>query len=75
MKYDVLDCFIVGTNTSVSISGNGKSLKNGVYIKSAEGVIFKVLSVAMYSGVHSDADKTTTFLVEGKLETKSIEVI
>ncbi len=27
MKYDVLDCFIIGTNTSVSIAGNGKGLK------------------------------------------------
>lgn len=75
MKYDVLDCFAIDTNTSVTIAGNGKGFKNGVDIRTAEGNIFKVLSVAMYSGIHSDADKTTTLLIEGKFEAKSFEVI
>ena len=65
MKFDVLDCFLIGDNTSVTISGNGKGLKNGIAIKASEGKIFKVMSVAMYSGMNSQSFDTTTLLVEG----------
>lgn len=75
MKYDVLDCVIIGDNTSVTIIGNGKGLKNGVSIRTSEGKIFKVMSVAMYSGINSESDNTTTLLVEEKFRSKTFEVI
>ena len=75
MKYDVLECVSIGVNTSVTIAGNGEGLKNGVDIRTAEGNIFKVLSIAMYSGTQPDADETTTLLVEGKFKAKSFEVV
>ena len=75
MKYDVLDCVLIGDNTSVTISGNGKGLKNGAAIRSSEGKIFKVISVAMYSGINSESDNTTTLLVEGQFCSNTFEVI
>ena len=75
MKYDVLDCVLIGDNTSVTIAGNGKGLKNGAAIRSSEGKIFKVISVAMYSGINSESDNTTTLLVEGQFCSKTFEVI
>lgn len=75
MKYDVLECVAIGADTSVTIAGNGQGLKNGVDIRTAKGNIFKVLSIAMYSGAYSDDDKTTTLLVEGNFEAKSFEVV
>ena len=42
MKYDVLDCVLIGDNTSVTISGNGKGLKNGIAIKASEGKYLKL---------------------------------
>ena len=75
MKFDVLDCFLIGDNTSVKISGNGKGLKNGIAIKASEGKIFKVISVAMYSGINSESDNTTTLLVEGQFCSNTFEVI
>ena len=75
MKYDVLDCVLIGDNTSVTISGNGKELKNGIAIKASEGKIFKVISVAMNSGINSESDNTTTLLVEGQFFSNTFEVI
>ena len=75
MKYDVLDCVLIGDNTSVTIAGNGKGLKNGIAIKASEGKIFKVISVAMYSGINYESDNTTTLLVEGQFCSKNFEVI
>lgn len=75
MKFDVLDCFLIGDNTAVTISGNGKGLKNGIAIKASEGKIFKVISVAMYSGINSESDNTTTLLVEGQFCSNTFEVI
>ena len=75
MKYAVLDCVLIGDNTSVTIAGNGKGLKNGAAIRSSEGKIFKVISVAMYSGINSESDNTTTLLVEGQFCSKTFEVI
>ena len=75
MKFDVLDCFLIGDNTSVTISENGKGLKNGIAIKASEGKIFKVISVAMYSGINSESDNTTTLLVEGQFCSNTFEVI
>ncbi len=71
MDYRVLDIFPVGENTSVTIEGNGKGLKNNILIKDSLGVPHRLISVAMLSG---EIKKTTTLLIEGIFDSEVISL-
>lgn len=69
MKYKVLDTFSISGNTSVTIEGNGEGLKNNIIIKSDEGKLYKLLSIAMVLG---EKNNTTTLLIEGNFNSNFI---
>ena len=73
MTYKVLDVFPLGENTSVTIEGNGNGLKNNIMITSDKGIAHKLLSVAMLSK-ESEIKKTTTVLIEGVFNSKTITI-
>lgn len=67
MKYKVLDTFMVGENTAVTIDGNGSGLKAGVAVHNEHGTNYSVESVAMvHNTENSDIGKSTTLLIAGK---------
>lgn len=75
MTYRVLDVFPLGENTSVTIEGNGEGLKNNTTVISDEGTNHKLLSVGMLSGTSGEEiKKTTTILIEGMFNSKSISI-
>lgn len=69
MTYKVLDIFPIGTNTSVTIEGNGEGLSNGIDIKDSNGKSHRLLTVAMIS---SEEKNNTVLLIEGKFDSENI---
>lgn len=60
----VIDVLKVGNNLSVTIEGNGSSLKNGSKVKDSTGNTYKVVSVAMTRHRSpQDIKKNTTLLI------------
>lgn len=75
MTYKVIDIFRIGDNTSVTIEGSGKGLRNHIIVTSAEGTKHELLSVAMVSGhPQSERRKTTTVLIKGFFCSDTIKI-
>lgn len=73
--YKVIDVFLIGDNSSVTIEGKGESLQNNMIIHDENNKEFKLLNVAMISGQEADdIGKTTTLLLEGKFDSKFIKL-
>lgn len=72
MKYEVVDRFPVGGNTSVTIRGSGEELRNGIVIHDEHGSNYNLISVAMMVGHIPSKDVETTILVEGEFTGDSI---
>lgn len=73
--YKVLDTFDVGGNTSVTVEGNGDGLKNNIPVFDAQGVEYKLLSIALMSGCPpEEIGKTTTVLIKGKFKSDTIRL-
>ena len=62
----VMDMFVVGQNTSITIEGNGKNIKQGEKLVDEKGIEHKILSVAMVEHKNpKNIMKSTTLLVDG----------
>lgn len=73
MTYKVLDTFLVGDNTSVTIGGNGDGLRNDILVTDSEGREYHLLSVAMVSGQQAPGVKeATTILLEGVFSSDAV---
>ena len=75
MIYDVLEVFPVGSNTSVTIKGNGNGLKNNIVITDENEKSYKLLSVALLSGQsEKQINNETMVLIEGDFNSKMIKL-
>ena len=75
MIYDVLEVFPVGSNTSVTIKGNGNGLKNNSVITDENEKSYKLLSVALLSGQsEKQINNETMVLIEGDFNSKMIKL-
>lgn len=75
MIYNVLDVFPVGSNTSVTIKGNGNGLKNDIVITDEHEKSYKLLSVALLSGQsEKQINNETMVLIEGDFNSKMIKI-
>lgn len=75
MIYNVLDVFPVGSNTSVTIKGNGNGLKNNIVITDEHKKSYKLLSVALLSGQsEKQINNETMVLIEGDFNSKMIKL-
>jgi len=74
MLWNVLDLFLVGDNTSITIKGNGNGLKNGMVVFDENNIAYNLLSVATLSGEKpDDIGKRTVILIEGKFKSNIIK--
>ncbi len=73
MLYKVLDTFLIGANTSVTLDGNGKGLKNNITVYDDNGITHNLLSVAMVSERDAKAG-TVTVLIEGEFKSNTVRI-
>ena len=75
MIYKVNDTLQLNGNTVVSILGDGKRLKNGVYIENEIGVKYYVISVGIGRMKNGEFPNSTDLLIDGPFSGESITVL
>ena len=75
MTYKVNDTLQVNGNTVVSIQGNGKGLKNGIYVKNEKGVNYYIISVGICRMMNGEIPNTTDLLIDGSFKGKNISLL
>ena len=74
--YKVVSTFPLNGNTAVTISGDGKDLSNGIYVKNEKGKLFYLISVACNRKTDlSNIFNETELLIDGKFSGKTLEKI
>lgn len=69
MRYEILNRIKVGSNTAVTVSGNGEGLKNGIILSGDDSLTYRILSIGMTAGIDPDEISVSTeILVEGNCD-------
>lgn len=75
MTYKVNDTLQINGNTVVSILGNGKGLRNGIYVKNEKGVNYYIISVGTCRMMNGEIPNSTDLLIDGSFKGKNISLL
>lgn len=75
MKYQIVNKFRVGDNTSVSVVPVPKKLRIGWHFKDDQGRMYKIVGVGMIRPTNSKNRNEQEILVEGYFSGNQVELV